>query len=609
MLRLSAEQYDWVLTQQRERLARALVTVLQAQWPQLAAKLGDRCMSFVDAALQQAHRYGLLEPAHAARYVNLWCVWGPAFDDKPGFEWAAEILRDERRTPPVKAQQLALQSREVLVQRAAPGLGPEQFDAADAAMEAVPASAAAAAWIEGTGAAQAQPRQVCDLSAFDLALGDQGWRREYRLAWSGQGALIHHAPMTVEPQRYRTDVPQPPGAEAAPRQVAALAYPAAQGHKAWLHLRCAVDTVCDERRHPRVEIKSDAGGQVIAGMGARQIKLPLHCAEPFVPPRAPTQGPAKVVAAKPGAPVSMVMPHGALCRESVPRYLHIRAETCGLRRFGAPLGAQDAVVSVFPAEQWLAEFRTSPQPMWQWPEASVRGAVPPPVVRLERDGQPQPTAPWQAGWMQLNEALIQGMEGWFTELNRSEVLLQPRLEITPNLMHGSSAWTWGMREAIDAQGSVGFLRVQALLRLVACASELTVQGVLKHGGAQARIELHAAGQAAMNADLLRDLPESELPSLLTAVKTAWRFPFQVTLEGLSSPALAVMCEAPGSAPGALVGEAGLRPRPDGQGWAWYCTLKIEPCKVALMVMDPLGGHTRIERALWPAMTLLDWSAG
>jgi|GEM_PF-5235717 len=99
MLRLSAEQHDWLLHLQRERLARALARVLKTQWPVLAAKLGDRQEAFVDAALQQAQRHGLLEPAHAARYVNLWCVWGPAFDDKPGFEWAAEILRDEHRPP------------------------------------------------------------------------------------------------------------------------------------------------------------------------------------------------------------------------------------------------------------------------------------------------------------------------------------------------------------------------------------------------------------------------------------------------------------------------------------------------------------------------------
>jgi hypothetical protein len=610
MLRLSSEQYDWVLTQQRERLALALAAVLQQQWPALAAKLGDRCATFVDAALQQAHRYGLVEPAHAARYVNLWCVWGPAFDDKPGFEWAAEILRDDRRSAPVKAQQLALQSRDVLVQRAAPGLGPQEFDAADAAMEAVPGSAAAAAWIEGTGSAQAQPRQVCDLSAFDLALGDQSWRTEYRLAWSAQGTLINHAPLTAPPQRYRTDVPTPPGVPVLPRQVAALAYPAARGHKAWLHLRCAIDSVCDERRHPRVEIKSAAGGQVFEGMAARQIKLPLHCAEPFVPPRAPTDGPTPVAGpGKPGAPVNTLVPQGALCREVVPRYLQIGAQTCGLRRFGAPLGPQEATVSVFPAEQWLLELKTSPQPAWHWPEASTRTGVPPAVVRLERDAQPLSAAPWQAGWAQLNDALINGMDGWYNELTRSEVLLQPRLDLTPNLMHGTSAWTWGAREVCHAEGSEGFLRVQAIVRLMACALSLDVAAELRHHGAHARVRLHAQGEAPMHADLLRESPEEDLAAQLATLKTAWRFPFQVEVESVSSPALAVMRDVPGGKPGAVVGEAGLRPRQDGAGWAWFCTLKLEPAVLALTIADPQTGLTTIQRELWPAITLLDWSAG
>ena len=33
-------------------------------------------------------------PRDLARYASLWCIWGPAFDGKPAFAWAAEILAD-----------------------------------------------------------------------------------------------------------------------------------------------------------------------------------------------------------------------------------------------------------------------------------------------------------------------------------------------------------------------------------------------------------------------------------------------------------------------------------------------------------------------------------
>src|SRR5690606_27645149 len=143
-----------------------------------------------------------------------------------------------------KVQQLAMRSRDELTQRESAGVKPEQFDAADAALEAVAAGHEAAPWIEGLPGL-AQPRQVCDMTAFDIALGDQSWREGHRLALSGTSLLAKRAVVTAAPQRYRTDPPPLPGAEQAVRQTAALACPASRGHKAWLHLRCAIDTVCD----------------------------------------------------------------------------------------------------------------------------------------------------------------------------------------------------------------------------------------------------------------------------------------------------------------------------------------------------------------------------
>lgn len=611
MLRLSAEQHDWLQAQQRDRLTRVLARVLEARWPALAAKLGDRVAAFVDAALMQAARHGLGDPVQAARYVNLWCVWGPAFDDKPGFEWATDILRDEHRPPGVKVQQLVLRSRDELGQRSATGVKPEQFDEADAALEAAAVGPGAAPWIE-TPPGLPQPRQVCDMTAFDIALGEQGWRQEYRLALSGGGVLVHRTPVTVEAQRYRTDTAPRPGTEVAPRQIAALAYPASRGHKAWLHLRCAVDTVCDAQVHPRVVFKSDAGGQVFAGTSARLIKVPLHAAEEFNAPKAPTASTAQAPSSlqgKPGAPVATPVVEGALCRELPPRYVQISACTCGLRRAGAPLGTQEAVLSILPAEQWLAEFRPLPQPTWQWPHQGTRETAPPPLVRLERDGQPLPVDVWQQGFARLGEAFVHGMDGWHQQLLRDEVLLGPRIEAVPQLLHGLAVFSWGAREAVSAEGSRGFLRAQLIARLVACATELTVMGELRHAGTHARVHLQSRGRALLEADVLRDQPEPALAERLMAVKVTWSHPFEVAIDTLAHPGLSNVSEAPGSKPGALVGEAGLRPRPDGQGWQWFFKLALEPCVLSLKVWDPVRGEQTAKRTLWPAITLVDWSAG
>ncbi len=97
MLKLTQEQYDWMLSLQQARLSLSLMDTLDEQWPELVAKLGPRKQAFVEAAMQQADQLGMDDPVLSARLLNLWCIWGPSFIDKPGFEWAGEIARDFRR--------------------------------------------------------------------------------------------------------------------------------------------------------------------------------------------------------------------------------------------------------------------------------------------------------------------------------------------------------------------------------------------------------------------------------------------------------------------------------------------------------------------------------
>ena len=76
-----------------------------ALWPALADRLGARQGTFLDAAAAQAVRRGL-EGADAARYVNLCCAFGPAFEERPENEWALAVLIDERLSGTVKVHQL-----------------------------------------------------------------------------------------------------------------------------------------------------------------------------------------------------------------------------------------------------------------------------------------------------------------------------------------------------------------------------------------------------------------------------------------------------------------------------------------------------------------------
>ena len=119
MLRLTWEQFDRLEQLTLKRHAASISQVLAETWPALTARLGDRWPAFVEAAMQQGRKHGLREARDLARYASLWCIWGPSFDGKPSFAWAAEILSDPRRGAALKLHQLAFRTRQELQQRAA----------------------------------------------------------------------------------------------------------------------------------------------------------------------------------------------------------------------------------------------------------------------------------------------------------------------------------------------------------------------------------------------------------------------------------------------------------------------------------------------------------
>src|SRR5947209_11615141 len=136
MLRLTIEQADVLERLVVRRHAAAIIGVLAQAWPAMTQRLGDRWPAFVEAALQQGRQHGVAHPQDLARYASLWCIWGPAFDAKPAFGWAAEVLADARRPAALKVHQLVHRTREELARLrpaaagAPPVVTPSQFDSA-----------------------------------------------------------------------------------------------------------------------------------------------------------------------------------------------------------------------------------------------------------------------------------------------------------------------------------------------------------------------------------------------------------------------------------------------------------------------------------------------
>lgn len=605
MLTLNPEQHQWLLALERERLSATLEIALKRRWPTLAQRLGDRERAFIEAALQRADALGLGVHRHAARWVNLWCVWGAGFDEKPGFEWAQAIVQDGRRSAAVKVQQLFLATRDRLAEAGA-AVSVTDFEAADADMVAACALPSGLSFIDQP-ADGPEPRVACDLSALDVGIAEQPWRHEYRLALSGDTPLMQRAALPVVSQRFRADAPTPPDSPAVVRQVAALALPRNTAAAAFLLLRCSQDDVCQPTLHPRVDIRTPQGGAVLHGAQARLLKWPLHC----VDEPEDAAGPAM---AAPGAALAVACGRrargGGLVRMRPPSHVAVSVNTCHLRRAGAPLGPQELMLTVWPAHQWLYELRAFPQPEWQWPQHGERPIASSPHVRLLRDDEPQPVQDWLLGWQALPQGLLAGMDRWWHALQRHPALLRPHVALTPGLMHGHTAWTWGAKEQVTPEGSLGFWRAQAVGGLMACNGQLSLAADLVHGEAVARLQLRARGEAKLNTTLCHEQAEPPLAGELARMKVGWHFPFEAEMLALSQPGLATLSlDARRSRLGGLSGEAGLRPRPDGQGFEWHCQVRLEAAELAFRCWDPRLGLRAHTVALWPETPLLDWSTG
>ncbi|MDE2566880.1 MAG: hypothetical protein KGL50_13930, partial [Burkholderiales bacterium] len=389
-------------------------------------------------------------------------------------------------------------------------------------------------------------------------------------------------------------IPLPPplrvdAATPLPPLLAALSQPPGARPQARLQLRLRAHAQCDAQVHPAAAYAGTHGLWRWAGHETRTVSWPLT-------------GLARAsLAAGPGL---------AIAEETSPDIFRLELHSCGLRDEGDAIGPLQTRLWVWPAAQWWLELErqgAAVQPVLAGQPPALRGAT---RVRVECDGQAQDPLPLRRAFEQgldaATEAALQALRAAWASVPG---LTAPRLDAALTLLGGRAACTWGWRLGPGGLDGRALMRLVGALQMQAALADLQFEGELALAGGRARLQLRCAGQAPLAMTLQREQAEPALLALLQPAQVAFRLPFVAELTPLATEHGALL-QAAGPCTGALVGEAGLRPRTTGgSGFEWFATLRLEPAQLSLEAVDPvLGGH-RLAHPLWPARTLLDWRAG
>jgi hypothetical protein len=188
-------------------------------------------------------------------------------------------------------------------------------------------------------------------------------------------------------------------------------------------------------------------------------------------------------------------------------------------------------------------------------------------------------------------------------------LEQPSLEGALGLLIGRAAMSWGWRWGAGGLAGRALMRVRGQLEMAACQAELQFAGDLSCEQARARVKLRVAGHAQLAHEVRRDSEAQPLLNTLLPLMVSFSLPVVAELEPLAADTGALL-QAAGAATGALVGEAGLRPRTSGgSGWEWFARLRLEPVTLPVLMSDPLLGESVQTLSLLPAIQLVEWSLG
>ncbi len=555
---------------------------LAGQWPAMPERLGDRYPAFVDMAVQQAGERGVHQAAGVARFVNLWFVWGPAYHDKPGFEWAQAILAAPQRDDWLKVHQLVQRSLAELQRLPGARIAPQALADADARVFETFAKLGRQGQMH-PAEPPPLPRAACDLEAADIRLLDAPWLQQYRLG-SGVSAGDWQRAAVALPAALRVDATRP-----VPGQIAVLSQAIGQGPQARLQVRTRPLTVCDGDVHPVLGFSGPHGRWVWAGHAAKAASWPVAARQQPLP------GPG---------------PGCLIAEETSPELQRLEIEVCGLRDAGEPIGSQQTMVSVWPATQWWLEWqRAMPaaQAVLPGPRAWQRGST---RSRVECDGVARDAAALKQQFEEgLDGAVAVALQTLAARWEQVPALASAQLDAELGLLVGQAALTWGWSFGPGGLDGPALMRMLGQLELDACRADLQLGGELALAASRSRITLRFAGQAALRQTLQREAPLPPLAELLLGVLARWRFAAELSLTPLATDTGSLLQQA-GPVTGALVGEAGLRPCTKGSsGWEWFVALRLEPVAVPLQITDPLLGSQRLLLPLLPELVLLNWSLG
>lgn len=580
MLQLTPDQAEALENVEETIFHLQLAAHLTGQWPVVAERLGERLPAFVELAVRTARKHRLTIVAGIARYVSLCFVWGPGFEQKPGFEWARDALADEHRHEWLIVHQLVRRTIAALLAKPGSALPSAQalLDADSRLIQMFSGHGRIGRLLLREGLEL--PRVACDADAAEIRLVEPPARHEYQVSASGSTRVAAPnlpVPLRIDAKRAHWPV-----------SISILADDQASGPPVRLQVRIAATAVCDPEWHPHVALATTHGQFEARGHEARAISWLLHA---------------------PSAAGSGTEPAPAIGEEAFPEVSRLDVTTCGLRDDGIPLAEGKVQVWVYPATQWLLELAHSGKQILNWP-----GPAAEPVgntrVRLECDGVARDSTAWSKGFQEnLGSAIQAAVSRLGGAWERTSGLSQAFVKGQASLLTGRAAVTWGWRTGDNTLSSKALLRFVADLDLMVCVIDLQMVGQLAFGSARATLRLQVKGESPLRTRISREGPDVELPVLMANAVGRFRIPLQLEVEPIATVDGAVL-NLCGPCSGALVGEAGLRPRvAGGSGWQWYVSLRIEPAAVPVMLHDPLIGQTRHELSLLPALPLLDWSLG
>ncbi len=551
---------------------------LVAQWPAMQERLGDKHLTFVELAAQQALKLGLTRAGSVARFANLSFVWGPSFHERAGFEWAQGLLAAPREREWATLHQLMRRSLQELERLPDARIQPEALRAADERLMARFGALGSRGALHPPEPVPL-PLQACDLEAVEVRLLELAVNEHYQ--W--QAGQWQRVPLP-SPAPVRVDAANP-----MPRLVGVLAHPPGVQPQARVQLRSRSHAVCQGDVHPALRFGGTHGQWRWAGHETRAVSWPVSTlAQP-----GPAEGPGTAIA-----------------EETSPDIFKLELQVCGLRDEGDALGAQNTLLWAWPAAQWFVDIeRQAPASQAVVPgrDPALKGST---RCRVECDGASQDAQPLRRGFeLGLDGATAQALQQLHRILGAIEGCSQLRLEGVLALLVGRAALTWGWCQGPGGLDGRAFMRLLGALEMQACQAELQAETELALDGARARLVLRCVGSSALQLNLRREATEPPLLPTLLPARLSVRLPFTAELTPLATDTGSLL-QLTGPCSGALVGEVGLRPRTaGGSGWAWFAQLRLEPGQLPLAVVDPVLGQRQFLHPLWPAQTLLDWSLG